>query len=1336
MKPDLIKAIVFWTIFFLPASAISGESYKFQRLFTVLQQPWYFNMPRGIATDRKGFVYVADTENHQIQKFSVAGQFVSKWGSKGRNNGQFNSPYSVAADDQGFVYVADTLNSRIQKFDSDGKFIAAWSNNNTDIFKPSGIAIDNSGFVYGVNGYNHLIYKFNSNGSFITRWGDQGKESNVLCGIAIDSVGDVYITDAENHRIRKFRFADTQWLLIKEWGNKGKGNGEFDSPSGIAVDKEFVYVVDGNNDRIQKFTLDGEFKNVWGGLGTEDGKFNLSSGIATDGKGFVYTTDWNNRRIQKFTTEGKFVAAWKSQGSGKGEFYFPQGIATDNNNFIYVADKNNYRIQKFKSDGTFIMQWGSKGSGNGQFNLPYGIFVDSNGFVYVADTMNNRIQKFDENGVFQLSLTGGKDSPLKEPSAIAGDSNGNIYVVDWENHQIQKFDSKGNFIKTWGKLGSDKIQFNRPFGIAIDSYDNVYVTDTKYNCRIQKFDAEGSFISQWGKCGSREGELSGFCGITIDKDNVIYVADQENNRIQKFDQKGNFITAFGEFGSNPGQFNRPQYLWVSSDGIVYVSDSENNRIQAFRKTDPNEKISKAIIVAGGGPFPGNHLWDSTRMVADFAYRSLNHQGFDKSEIYYLSYETGLDLDNNGKADDIAGIPTMNKIETAITWAEDSDMLIIYLTDHGQNNRFWLSDSETLSADKLNLWLSQYQKSDPDKRVIVIYDACMSGSFVPVLSPAENRIVITSTAADEDAYFISQGSLSFSDAFWSDIFNGNPVGKSFDSAQRAVAEFQNPMIGIGSGISGEVFIGNGTSYNREVPVIECTSTGNRITCTATAGGKDGIARVWAVIMPSDYNIGILSRPVVELPSFELMPDNNDEKKYTGIYENYHIRNIRIAVYAEDRNGNTSVPSLIYPSELNVSEDKAVIVAGAPYNLIEKNAKQADDALRFQRYTDKNIFNMKTPTTDNLRLILENCASADTHDVLVYLVGKGSPGSFRISNTESLSAATLNLWLNNLQKKISGKIIVVCDSDYSGSFIPLLKPPQGKERILISGTSDTSPAAVLPDIGNVFSYFFWNGIHSGVNVRDSFRYAADSIGFLSALGLSRLDDSGNGIGNEPSDGPLSLNTLIGLGIRIGSAFPGDIRGTISDSYGNPVAGAKIHTDGNVCATSLPNGKFLMPPHPAGTFLITVEAPGYQTATAEVSVTEWGITVRNIQLNPIHPSPPPDYDTGYISIPESYLYIGHVGDDLKPEISCAQYNGNRYRFALIHSPQPSDPLRWKMDIGSFVQIPDGPTACLAVGSDLGLNLIAEYRGDIYSFTLYYAGFPDDPLIWKMDTDTLKKQ
>ena len=75
-----------------------------------------FHWPGGVSVDATGNVYVADSNNHRIQKFSNTGTFLDKWGSSGGADGQFNWPLGIASDAAGHVYVADYLNHRIQKF--------------------------------------------------------------------------------------------------------------------------------------------------------------------------------------------------------------------------------------------------------------------------------------------------------------------------------------------------------------------------------------------------------------------------------------------------------------------------------------------------------------------------------------------------------------------------------------------------------------------------------------------------------------------------------------------------------------------------------------------------------------------------------------------------------------------------------------------------------------------------------------------------------------------------------------------------------------------------------------------------------------------------------------------------------------------------------------------------------------------------------------------------------------------------------------------------------------------------------------------------------------------
>ena len=85
-----------------------------------------FNSPGGVAIDDSGNIYVTDTYNNRIQKFSPDGTFITKWGNSGTGDGQFNGPLGIAIDGSGNLYVADVFNNRIQKFDSGRQFLAKW----------------------------------------------------------------------------------------------------------------------------------------------------------------------------------------------------------------------------------------------------------------------------------------------------------------------------------------------------------------------------------------------------------------------------------------------------------------------------------------------------------------------------------------------------------------------------------------------------------------------------------------------------------------------------------------------------------------------------------------------------------------------------------------------------------------------------------------------------------------------------------------------------------------------------------------------------------------------------------------------------------------------------------------------------------------------------------------------------------------------------------------------------------------------------------------------------------------------------------------------------------
>jgi DNA-binding beta-propeller fold protein YncE len=159
--------------------------------------------------DSSGNVYVADTGNNRIQKFTSNGVFVTKWGSKGTGDGQFNAPRGVAVDSSGNIYVADYYNNRIQKFTSNGVFVTKWGSS------ARGVAVDSLGNVYVAD--SDRMQKFTSDGGFLTKWGSGGTENGQFYsarGVAVDSWGDVYVADTcYNHRIQKFGPVDPLVLV-------------------------------------------------------------------------------------------------------------------------------------------------------------------------------------------------------------------------------------------------------------------------------------------------------------------------------------------------------------------------------------------------------------------------------------------------------------------------------------------------------------------------------------------------------------------------------------------------------------------------------------------------------------------------------------------------------------------------------------------------------------------------------------------------------------------------------------------------------------------------------------------------------------------------------------------------------------------------------------------------------------------------------------------------------------------------------------------------------------------------------------------------------------------
>ncbi len=142
-----------------------------------------------------------------------------------------------------------------------------------------------------------------------------------------------------------------------------------------------------------------------------------------------------------------------------------------------------------------------------------------------------------------------------------------------------------SFVAKWESENESEnaSKFRHSLDIAIDSNNNVYVTDTtSLSNKIQKFATNGTFITSWVEFGSGDGLYTRATGIGTDSSDNVYVSNFGlNNSIQKFDGNGNFITKWGTAGSGDGQFEKPTSIALDSSGNAYVVDRGNSRIQVF-----------------------------------------------------------------------------------------------------------------------------------------------------------------------------------------------------------------------------------------------------------------------------------------------------------------------------------------------------------------------------------------------------------------------------------------------------------------------------------------------------------------------------------------------------------------------------------------------------------------------------------------------------------------------------------------------------------------------------------------------------------------------------------
>ena len=263
----------------------------------------------------------------------------------------------VGIDSHDRVHICTRTEHPILVFERDGRFVRSWGEG--VILDPHGICFDDQDNVYYVDREPCVVIKYNAKGDKVWEIGTRDKPSdtgstdenrtilrsagpfNYPTDIAMSANGDFYVSDGDrNCAVHKF---DRDGKLLFSWGTPGDGPGQFNRPHSVWEAEGRVFVADRDNNRIQIFTPDGKYLDMWSG-------FVQPAKIYIDPKGVVYVAELKGR-VSILDLKGKLLARWGDPANRSldvGMFTAPHSLWADRYGDVYVGEVfKAKRIQKF-----------------------------------------------------------------------------------------------------------------------------------------------------------------------------------------------------------------------------------------------------------------------------------------------------------------------------------------------------------------------------------------------------------------------------------------------------------------------------------------------------------------------------------------------------------------------------------------------------------------------------------------------------------------------------------------------------------------------------------------------------------------------------------------------------------------------------------------------------------------------------------------------------------------------------------------------------------------------------------------------------------------------------
>ncbi|MBF0211674.1 MAG: hypothetical protein HQK68_12410, partial [Desulfamplus sp.] len=654
-------------------------------------------------------------------------------------------------------------------------------------------------------------------------------------------------------------------------------------------------------------------------------------------------------------------------------------------------------------------------------------------------------QIFDKEDSYNL----GSKLPDNEVTALLYNSSSNGIWIGTAKGGVAHLKSDGSwqiFDKEDSGKNSSKLPDNSVTALLSDKTGGVWIATLTGGVAHLKSDGSWDIFnkSDSGKNGSK-----------LPSDNVVSLADDGDNGLWigswdfgvahlKSDNSWDIfdVTNSGLPDNHVKALlaNSNYALWVGTqNGLAHLTLNkkeeiiENSDIKKEEKEEIKEGKRAAIVIAAGSTsLKENKFWYSTEyLTSQFIYSAFYERGYDHSEIYYLSPKSWANFNSDGRNDYIVDAPVTSEdngngvkerdlesddVAKAFEWAKSkgklTQPLYLYFVDHGDQGKLLLTDFEALTGDSLSSMIADYQSSTGNT-VVVIIEACYSGSMIPYLS-GDNRIIITSSGADQESYYDQNGDISFTAAFLMNIDGSNLKDALSYAKDTMVNNFSiptaTPMLDDnGDGVADDDFDGsfaakfgiNGTWGKQDANIAieaigsdRAVTTGDHSTFEVKVRSTGAVKSVWAVVrLPYPQVVyDDFGTPMAQNPTFTLSFASSDPKGYdiyTGNFNQFSCSgDYSITFFAKD-----------YENHLDVSQSIKVTATGGS---ICSPSQPDDTPLATEVLSSKSIYYQE----ERLEVQVQNSGKGDYDQYTAIFF---PDGKFKfITSKNSFSDALFPLW----------------------------------------------------------------------------------------------------------------------------------------------------------------------------------------------------------------------------------------------------------------------------------------------------------------------------------------